>query len=112
MKTVEIKHNDLHWLHNHLATQQQVDEVSNYLKDNNIVIEFTSFRAINNGMLVESVKIEGKEFGGAYNSFRKDLIDHVRHHKKYVDISESKEYKKYLESRQKFEHVFKYINQK
>ena len=100
-----IKYDNLKWLWTNFDTEQEVNDVSNYLKENNTYIKK---EALQNSSGMSIYTLEGFQFREFYDN--KEILQHVRNYKKYLKISFCPEYKEYLELREKFEHVFKYIN--
>ena len=104
-----IKYDNYKWLWSKLKTQEEVDEVSNYLKDNNVQIKVER-TAERGGYQGENIYLEGVRFGNGYRPIYDELIFHVRNYQNFIDITETPEYSNYLDQKEEFEHVFKYIN--
>ena len=106
---ISVKYDNHKWLWSNLKTQDEVDEVSNYLKDNNVEIK-TERTSEPGGYVGENVYLEGVRFGNGYCSIYDELLFHVRNYQNFIDIIETPEYSNYLDQKEKFEHVFKYMD--
>ena len=104
-----IKYDNHKWLWSNLKTQEEVNEVSDYLKDNNVEIK-TDRLGERGGMQGKNVYLEGVRFGNGFCSIYDELLFHVRNYQNFINITETQEYSDYLDQKEKFEHVFKYIN--
>ena len=87
-----IKYDNLKWLWTNFDNEQEVNDVSNYLKDNNTYIKKQAFQN-SSGMSIYT--LEGFQFREFYDN--KEILHYVRNYKKYLQISESLEYKEYLD---------------
>lgn len=110
MKDIEVKtinHDNLKWLYSVLDTNEEVQEVSNYLNSNNLVIEIKDgFYDVQSGWTGQHVYLEGRNLSGnGYCFSGKSLLNHVRGYRKFLDISKTEEYKLYQGLKKKYADV-------
>ena len=105
---------DKKWFYTYLDTEGEVDEVCDYLIDNNLTI-IVNDEYYDHGNSIELVSthvfLEDRQlssFGGCFEG--KHLLDHVRNFKKYEAIKNSQEYKKFLELEKKYLDVKKFYD--
>ena len=102
-----IDHNNMKWLWRNLETQKDVDDVSNYLKENDVCIENHTFTDNRSGMTGGCYSLEGKKFDYPY--FQDDLLYYIRNAKSYIAISKTPEYNKFLKLKKKYDQVYNYL---
>ena len=76
----------------------EVNEVCNYLDDNNLTIQLRGTYDPQSGWHGEHVILEGRDLSGnGYCFGGKSLLNHVRNYKKYEMLKNSEEYQKHIE---------------
>lgn len=107
-----IDHTNMKWFWKHLNTEQEVDEVRKYLLDNNLKIEIrdydtTKVDAICKVMLEGiDLSVNGYCFSGA------NLLLHIRYYRKIKAISETPEFKNWLDVYPLFDLIRRYAIEK
>ena len=107
---MEIEHDNLQWIYKYISSNADVLEVSNYLKDNDLVITVRDGTSVS-GFTPCHVILEGVDLSKDGFCFSGDrLLDHVRWHRTYLEATETDEYKDYLEAREQYEKIYQYFN--
>lgn len=109
---MHIDHNNKKWLYQHLQTNEEVEEVAEYLKNNNLTIKVTKTHDPQSGWNGAHVQLQGRDL--SINGFcfsGKQLLNHVRNFQKYSLIEQSNEYQQYLSQKDQFEEIEKFFKQ-
>ncbi len=111
MKDTIITSKDLKWLYSKLETTEEVEEVSEYMRANKLVITLRDCHDSQSGWNGQNVILEGKDLSGNGYCFNgKALLNHVRHHRNHLELSKTAEYKTFLELSKKYFDTWRYLN--
>jgi hypothetical protein len=102
-----IDHTSKKWLWSHLNTEEEVNEVCEYLMTNNLSIKLDSFR---DGCRVYLEGIDLSINGCCFSG--NNLLLHVRYFRRFIEISKSQDYLDWLEKFNKYSIVRKYITER
>jgi len=106
-ETKIIDHNSKKWLWSQLNTEEEVNEVCDYLLKNDLSIRIESCRDRYDVYLeCINLSINGCCFNG------NNLLLHVRYFRKFQDISKTQDYLDWLEKYNKYNIVRKYITER
>lgn len=99
-----IDHTNKKWLWEKLETEDEVNEVADYLQKNNLKIKMSPFR---DGchVVLEDVDLSGN--GCCFEP--KNLLNHVRYFRKLKEISETDDFKNWLSNYEMFNIVKRYV---
>jgi len=108
-----INQTDKKWLWSHLNNEDEVDEVCKYLVDNELKIEIRGadvggFNGRGVNVILEGIDLSGNGF--CFNG--SNLLLHVRYFRKLQKISNTNEFKSWLEKYPEFDLVKRYIIEK
>jgi hypothetical protein len=107
IETKFIDHTSKKWMWTHLNTEEEVNEVCDYLKVDNLTIKIESDRNLYNVYLDKiNLSINGYCFTG------NNLIAHVRYFRKFQDISKTEDYLEWIGKFEKYNIVRKYLNER
>ena len=111
-KTITYK--DLKFLYSILDSNEEVDEVVNYLKEHGLSIQMKEGAPEPSLGMAKATHyyLEGVDLSGNGFCFgRTSLLRHVRNYRKSKEIEKSLDYKMFLKMRDKYEEVYRYLNQ-
>jgi hypothetical protein len=113
MKIIEektIDYNDLKWLWSVCDTQEEVTKLSNYLRDNNLVIELKEGGDRSCGMVWEEYYLEGQRLTNINDqNIKNAILNQIKKFTKYREIANTEGFKEYKLLRQKYEDVYQKI---
>ena len=111
MKDTLITSKDLKWLYSKLETTEEVEEVSEYMRVNKLVITLRDCHDSQSGWSGQNVILEGKDLSGnGYCFSGGNLLKHVRHHREHLKLSKTEEYKTFLKLYKEYSETWKYLN--
>lgn len=97
---VKIDYKNKKWLYTYLDTNEDVDEVVKYLKDNNEYIYVNNTHDSQSGWSGKSVVLQGIDLSGnGYCFSGEKLLYHVRNFMNFLELKNSEEYKQYIKLR-------------
>lgn len=101
-----ITHESKKWLWTYLETEEEVQEVVSYLKDNDLHIEAQRNDHTNSyDVWLEHTNLSGN--GYFFNG--KALLNHVRFYRRAIEISKTEEYLKWREMFSLYNGVMEYV---
>ena len=108
-----IRYDNYKWLSDHLSTNDEVMEVSKYLKDNEAYIITKTWNADKSPETGYSFRVflDGIDLSGNGVCFHGTrLLQHVRGFKNFEELKNKDGYSEYLDLRAKYEKVYRYFN--
>lgn len=107
METKLIDHTSKKWLWSHLNTEEEVNEVCEYLSKNNLIIILKPYKDGCN------VYLEGIDLSGNGCCFSgSNLLIHVRYFRKLEELSKKQDFKEWLDKYEAYDIARRYIIKK